>query len=130
MSYTRALKLRTAAHPQDDLLMATNLRGVANAHLARREFPQALDAGDSARALELGTHAVILLENSESSNSTQLAAAYHNLAAFQLDRGELLEARYSFEKALKIYAQILRNKHPIRMTAEKYLTLTNDQSLD
>lgn len=113
--------LRTA---RQVLLIHQNLKPVNTANVATSWATLANiyhDSGDSARALELGVRAVVLLENSEPPNSPKLAAVYYNLAAFQLAKGELLEARYSFEKAFKIYSEIYPLSHPTRTTIANHI---------
>lgn len=115
----QALLIHQTLTPINETNVATSWATMANIYH---------DFGDTARALELGTRAIVLLESCESSNSPKLAAAYHNLAAFQLSRGELLEARYSFEKALKIYTEILPTTHPTRKTIENHIqSITRSQ---
>jgi tetratricopeptide (TPR) repeat protein len=108
----RALSIHQSLMPINETNVATSLATLANIYH---------DSDDDAQAVELGTQALVLLEHSEPTNSPKLAALFHNMAAFQLGLGALPEARNSFEKALKIYTNILPPEHRTRITITNHI---------
>ena len=146
--------LREANHPSNSSLIANNLRGIANAHWALHQLPQALESAqralsiyqsrtpinekdvattlsilaniyhdydDNVKALQLGTQALALFERCVPTNSLRLAISLHNLAAFQLDLGQLEAAKNNYEKSLNICNNILPPGHPKRISLENHI---------
>ncbi|CAF3838221.1 unnamed protein product [Rotaria sordida] len=92
--HTRALALRQSNQSSDDAAIATNLIGIANAHWARQEYPEAID--NTQRALALRERIVPL-------NKTSVAATLAMLGNIYQDCGNVALALDLCKKAFVMF---------------------------
>jgi tetratricopeptide (TPR) repeat protein len=91
--HTRALKLREAVCPEKQLLIASSLRGIANAHWALHQLPEAREAAQ---------RALIIHQTLMPINETNVATSLATMANIHHDSGDNTRAIELGTRALDI----------------------------
>lgn len=79
------------------------------------------ELGDNAQALQVGTKALALSEFTRLSNQSQTVELLNTLGLVEMNLGELSQARYYFERTLKMYSQMEPSKQSGKAEVEKNL---------
>lgn len=108
----RALALQEVAVPQNETNVATTLSLLGHIYQ---------DSGDTTRALDVRTRALIIFEGTMPPDSPILAELLYNLGLLQLRSEALADAQKSLDRSVKIYRKILPKVHADRMVAENEL---------
>lgn len=74
--HSRALSIREDVHPPNSLLIANNLRGIANAQYAQHQLPQALE--NAQRALNIYESLIPINEKNVAMTLSILANIFHD----------------------------------------------------
>lgn len=119
-SHTRALALRQSHQSPDNAAIASNLIGIANAHWARREYPEAID--NTQRALDLREKLVPPNESSVAATLGMLGNIYQDCGNIPLALDLCKKALHVFERTLSpdspIIAELLCNVGTMQLSME------------